>query len=124
MTENGFDKFDGDYNDYAEAALAKAKEKPKKSEVKVNLYKLRKERESEINRLKGKIKRLEADIDRLDGEISDLNAALSSPEASADYEKIIELTNKLEDASESQLALMDEWEACNSRLNELTEQEV
>lgn len=124
MTENGFDKFDGDYNDYAEVALAKAKEKPKKAEVKVNLYKLRKERESEINRLKGKIKRLEAEIDRLDCEISDFNAALSSPEASADYEKIMELTNKLEEASENQLALMDEWEACNSRLNELTEQEV
>ena len=65
MTADGFEKFDGDYNDYAELALNQAKEKPKKAEVKVNSYKLRKERESEINRLKGKIKRGEAEIDRL-----------------------------------------------------------
>ncbi len=124
MTENGFDKFDGDYNDYAEAVLAQAKEKPKKAEVKVNLYKLRKERDSEMNRLKGKIKRLEADIDRLDEEISEFNAILSSPETAANYEKIIEYTNKLDEATENQLVLMDEWEACNSRYNELAEMEV
>ncbi len=124
MTENGFDRFDGDYNDYAEVALAQAKEKPEKTEVKVNLYKLRKERESEINRLKGKIKRLEAEIDLLDSEIAELNGVLSSPETSANYEKIIELTNKLEETTEKQLVLMDDWESCNSRLAELNETEV
>ena len=124
MTQNGFDKFDGDYNDYAEAALAEAKEKPKKTEVKVNLYKLRKERDSEMNKLKGRIKRLEAEIDRLDGEISEYNAILSSPETAANYEKIIEYTNKLDEATENQLVLMDEWEECNSRYNELSEMEV
>lgn len=124
MTQNGFDKFDGDYNDYAEAALAEAKEKPKKTEVKVNLYKLRKERDSEMNKLKGRIKRLEAEIDRLDGEISEYNGILSSPETAANYEKIIEYTNKLDEATENQLVLMDEWEECNSRYSELSEMEV
>ncbi len=124
MTETGFEKFDGNYNDYAEVALAQAKEKPKKTEQKVNLYKLRKERDSEINRLNGKIKRLEANIDRLDVEISELNVILSSPETSADYEKIIEFTNKLEEATNEQLELMDEWETCSSRLNELNATEV
>ncbi len=124
MTPDGFDKFDGDYNDYAEAVLSQTKEKPKKAEVKVNLYKLRKERDSEMNKLKGKIKRLEADIDRLDEEISEYNAILSSPETAANYEKIIEFTNKLDEATENQLVLMDEWETCNSRYNELSEMEV
>ena len=124
MTENGFDKFDGDYNDYIGVALAVAKEKPKKAENKVNLYKLRKERDSEMNRLKGKIKRLEEEIDALDSKISELNGILSSPETSADYEKIIEYTNKLEESTEKQLLLMDEWEACNSRFTELSEMEV
>ncbi len=124
MNQNGFDRFDGDYNDYAEAILAQSKEKPKKAETKVNLYKLRKERDSEMNKLKGRIKRLEEEIDRLDGEISEYNAILSSPETAADYEKIIEYTKKLDEATESQLALMDEWEECNSRFNELSEMEV
>ena len=124
MTENGFEKFDGDYNAYAGIALAQAKEKPKKAENKVNLYKLRKERDSEMNRLKGKIRRTEDEIDRLDGEISEINGILSSPEAAADYEKIIELTQKLEELTEKQLEIMDEWEQMNSRLSELEETEV
>ena len=124
VLQNGFDKFDGDYNDYADAVLAQSKEKPKKAEIKVNLYKLRKERDSEMNKLRGKIKRLEADIDRLDGEISEYNAILSSPETAANYEKIIEYTNKLDEATENQLVLMDEWEEANSRYNELSEMEV
>ena len=124
MNENGFEKFDGDYDAYAGFALALAKEKPKKTEQKVNLYKLRKERDSEINRLKGKIKRSEEEIDRLDGEISEINGLLSSPEVSADYERVIKLTNQLEELTDSQLAVMDEWEQMNSRLTELLEVEI
>ncbi len=121
MSENGFDKFDGDYNAYAGIALAQAKEKPKKTENKVNTYKLRKERDSEINRLKGKIKRTEEEIDKLDAEISETNRILSSPEAAADYEKIMKFTQKLEALTETQLAVMDEWEKMNTRLTELEE---
>ncbi len=122
MSVDGFEMFDGDYNDYAQFALAQAKEKPKKAEVKVNSYKLRKERESEINRLRGKISRTEAEIDRLDSEISELNSLLSTPEASADYEKVIELTAQINELTENQLALMDEWEQMNARFTELTEE--
>ena len=77
-----------------------------------------------MNRLKGKIKRTEEEIDRLDGEIAETNSILSSPEAAADYEKIIELTKKLEELTEKQLEIMDEWETMNSRLTELEEMEV
>ncbi len=124
MSENGFEKFDGDYDTYAGIALAQAKEKPKKTEQKVNLYKLRKERDSEINRLKGKIKRSEEEIDRLDGEITAINESLSTPETSADYEKVISLTAQLEELTEKQLAAMEEWEEMNARLNELNETEL
>ncbi len=122
MSVDGFEMFDGDYNDYAQFALAQVKEKPKKAEVKVNLYKLRKERESEINRLRGKIGRTEAEIDRLDSEISELNSLLSTPEVSADYEKVIELTAQINELTENQLSLMDEWEQMNARFTELTEE--
>ncbi len=124
MSENGFEKFDGDYDTYAGIALAQAKEKPKKTEQKVNLYKLRKERDSEINRLKGKIKRNEEEIDRLDGEITAINESLSTPETSADYEKVISLTAQLEELTEKQLSAMEEWEEMNTRLNELNETEL
>lgn len=124
MKPEGFEKFDGDYSDYAEVALAQAKEKPQKAQPKENSYKLRKERESEINRLKGKIRRREAEIDALDEEITRANDLLSSPEAAADYEKIMEYTKKIEELTQSQLELMDEWEQWNKRLEELTNGEI
>ena len=123
MKTDGFEKFDGDYNDYAMIALNQAKEKPKKTETKPNSYKLRKERASEINRLSGKIKRGEVEIDRLDAEISKLTAELSTPEVSADYEKVISYTEKIEALTAEQLALMEEWESWNARLTELNDME-
>ena len=124
MTESGFEKFDGDYDAYAGIALAQAKEKPKKAEQKVNLYKLRKERDSEINKLKGKIKRAEEEIDRLDVEIAELNGLLSDPEVSADYERVLKLTNRLEELTDTQLTVMDEWEQMSARITELMEMEI
>lgn len=119
MKPDGFERFDGDYNDYADAVLLQAKEKPQKSQPKENSYKLRKERESEINRLKGKIRRDEARIDTLDAEIEKANGLLSSPEISADYEKVLEYTQKIDELTRQQLSLMDEWEQENKRLEQL-----
>lgn len=119
MKPDGFERFDGDYNDYADAVLLQAKEKPQKSQPKENSYKLRKERESEINRLKGKIRRDEAQIDTLDAEIEKTNGLLSSPEVSADYEKVLEYTQKIDELTRQQLSLMDEWEQENKRLEQL-----
>ncbi len=122
ITPAGFEKFNGDYDDYCRAVLSgpppeKADEKPKN-----NAYKLRKERESEINRLKGKIRRGEAEIDSLEEEMAALNETLSSPETAADYEKVISLTGKIEELTARQLELMEEWESNSKRLNELEEE--
>ena len=46
---------------------------------------------------------------------------LSTPEVSADYEKVIALTKELEELTDKQLEIMDEWEQMNSRLAELKE---
>ena len=119
MKKDGFEKFDGDYNDYCALALGEAVKKPETAEPKVNAYKLRKERESEINRLKGKIKRQEAEIEALETEISELNETVSDPETAADYEKIIELTKKINELNDKQTVLMEEWEQNNTRLAEL-----
>ena len=124
LTQSGVEKTDGTYDDYV-AALEQDRAQAvqvKKSAPKVNDYKLRKERESEINRLKGKISRGEAKIDELDSEISELNAALSTPDVSSDYEKITEYTEKINALSAEQEQLMSEWEAWNTRLAELTEE--
>ncbi len=120
IKKDGFEMFDGDYDDYCNLVLNEKSEKSVKAKPKVNDYKLRKERESKINQLKGKIKRTETEIDRLDTEISELNNKLSTPDVSADYSKIIEYTEKIDELSASQLALMDEWESMSVSLSELT----
>ncbi|MCR5151241.1 MAG: ABC-F family ATP-binding cassette domain-containing protein [Clostridiales bacterium] len=121
IDKNGFEKFDGDYNDYCSIILNEPKTTVKKSAEKQNTYKLRKELESEINKLKGQIKRDEADIDRLDGEIEKINSSLSSQEISADYEKIIELTETADKLSNEQAKIMDNWENNLTILSQLEE---
>lgn len=122
ITPDGFEKFDGDYDAYCESVLNAPVRKQESAPAKVNSYKLRKERESEINRLKGKIKRGEAEIDRLDGEISKANEELSSPETAADYQRVMELTDLIEELTGTQSALLDEWEDMNKRLAQLMEE--
>ncbi len=122
VTPDGFEKFDGDYDAYCESVLNAPVRKQESAPAKVNSYKLRKERESEINRLKGKIKRGEAEIDRLDGEISKANEELSSPETAADYQRVMELTDLIEELTGTQSALLDEWENMNKRLAQLMEE--
>ncbi len=122
ITPEGFEKFDGDYDTYCDIVLNEPAVKNEAAAPKINSYKLRKERESEINRLRGKIKRTEAEIDRLDGEITAANGILSSPETAADYEKVIELTAKIEELTASQAVLLSEWEKMSARLAELTEE--
>ncbi|MBR5112356.1 MAG: ABC-F family ATP-binding cassette domain-containing protein [Clostridia bacterium] len=120
ISPDGFEKFDGDYDAYCNIVLNAPAVKKETAAPKVNSYKLRKERESEINRLRGKIKRTEAEIDRLDKEISEANDTLSSPETAADYEKVLELTETINRLTEEQAALLTEWEQMHTRLKELT----
>lgn len=120
MTSEGLEKTDGGYDDYVEKLINEAQTPSAKPEPKVNEYKLRKERESEINRLKGKISRGEARIDELDSEILHLNDLLSTPEVAADYEKIMDCTAKIEALTAEQEQLMADWEAWSRRLSELS----
>lgn len=121
MKTDGFEKFDGDYNDYCEIALTESSKPREVKEPKVNQYKLRKERESEINRLRGRIKRGEAEIDRFDAEITSLTAELSTPEVSADYQKVIEFTARIDELTELQMNKMKEWEDDSAALSALEE---
>ena len=119
MKNGGVKESEGDYDDYCSAVLSeKPAKESRKSPVK-NDYKLRKERESEINRLRGKIKRLEAQSADNDAEIEKLNSLLESPEVASDYEKITEISDKIHTLSLLAEELLNEWEQCSERLDEL-----
>ena len=103
----------GNYDDYINT-LNTAEIKTEKKEKKPNEYQLRKERESLERKKNTRIKRLEEEINNTENEKNEVQALLETPEITADYEKLIELTNKLDELTKKQEELYDEWLELNS----------
>lgn len=105
-------EFDGSYDDYMQSLSAP--EKTVKQEKKPNEYQLRKERESLERKRKTRIKRLEEEIETTENERNEVQSILELPETAADYEKLLELTAKLEELNQKQETLYEEWLELNS----------
>lgn len=121
LNERGIKEYKGNYDYYlenraVESAVIRKEEQPKE---KVSNYKLQKERESEKRKLATRITRLEAEIEALESEISQTNDMLLLPEIASDYEKISELTEKINTAQTRLSTAMDEWAECGEKQLEL-----
>lgn len=124
---DGAQSFDGGYDDYVLSLQSSETAKPKatKSIGKGGEdYKRRKERESELRRTVTAIKRCEERINELDELIAATNEELSSPEAAADYEKVLELTEKLEALNNEQTEQMLRWEELENTKSELEDESI
>ncbi|MCM1544030.1 MAG: ABC-F family ATP-binding cassette domain-containing protein [Ruminococcus sp.] len=119
LHRDGIDSYDGNYDYYEEHRMERNVEIKVTAPPKENLYKKQKEHESEIRRTKGKISRMETAIDEFDGKITALQAEIDNPENAADYEKILELTAKLQAAVDEQEQLMEQWQELNEKLEEM-----
>ena len=106
--------FSGNYDDYANYLNNSTKTVEEKKEKKPNEYQLRKEKESQERKRKTRIKRLEEEIENTENEKNEVQALIESPEVSADYEKIMELTKKLDELITHQEELYEEWLELNS----------
>ena len=106
--------FSGNYDDYAASLINATKTVEEKKEKKPNEYQLRKEKESQERKRKTRIKRLEEEIENTENEKNEVQSLIESPEVSADYEKIIELTKKLDELISHQEELYDEWLELNT----------
>ena len=120
LHKDGVDSYDGNYDYYVEHKIERNIE-PLKKEIKLkeNTYKKQKELESLKRRTKGKISRIEAEIDLLDEKLSSIQSEISSPENSADYEKILSLTDELNQTTNKQEELMLEWQELTEELEKL-----
>ncbi len=121
LTPDGLETAGADYDAYAAlhrqpAAPPTFTEKP----VKVNDYKLRKERESAIRRLTTAVRRAEEAVASLEEEIAALTARLESPETAADYETLTALTAELDEKNDALLTAMENWEQLQLELEQLT----
>ncbi len=114
--------FSGNYDEFVEGGRkprAEVVEKKKKQMGSGGAeYHERKQRQSEIRRLKGAISRLEKEIEETEAETLELNERLSNPEISADYEKTLELTERLNETNDKLENLYEEWSKISELLSE------
>ena len=85
----------------------------------ISKHKRRKERESELRRTITAIKKCEERINELDGLIAKTNEEMSTPEAAADYARVMELTETLGKLNDEQTELMMQWEELENRKAQL-----
>jgi len=118
LTKNGIERYDGDYNYYLEKRKIREEAIVKAKPVKVNDYKLKKERAANLRRLKTKISRLEADI-----EDAEEKSALLEEEIACNppYEKLMEITQQLHGVNLEKDSLYEQWEQLSSELALLEE---
>ena len=103
---NSVTSYDGNYDDYVNIIAGKPSEQAAKAPKKVNDYKLRKELESQERKKKTRPSKLEIALAQAQKERDELNELLSTPDVAADFEKVMELTSKLEKIN----AAIDEME--------------
>jgi len=116
LEENGVKNFAGNYDYYFEHVKNAPQQVKQTEKPKVNEYKLKKEKESELRRKKGRLSRLENEISEIEEEIKEIEAKINSPETVADYELVISLTNDLNDRNEKLEMMLEEWEELMSSI--------
>jgi len=90
----------------------------KAAPVKVNDYKIRKERGAELRKKRAALSRCEKKIEETDEEIDRLNQQLQEPEIVSDYVRTLELTEELSRLKDEADALMTEWTELTEWLEE------
>ncbi len=113
LQQDGVKEYLGNYDYYLERvknAPAEAAQTAEKQEKPQNDYFLKKQQASEERRRQTKLKKAEEEIERLDGEIAKLQELLATEEVAADYERLLELSAKLEDLQKEQEEQYAIWE--------------
>lgn len=113
LTPEGVTEYLGNYDYYAEKT-ANREEIPQSKDVpqkpKVNDYKLRKEEQARERKRQNDLKKAEQRIEELEAEIEELQTLLASEEVTSDYEKLMELSSKLEKLQKEQTQAFELWE--------------
>lgn len=118
ITPEGAKEYLGNYDNYlekttvceAKAVLKIGNNETAEKKPKVNEYKLRKEEQAKERKRQNDLKKTEARIEELESEIGKVEALLQSEEVTCDYEKLMELTRKLEELQDEQAEVFVLWE--------------
>lgn len=119
LTPQGVTEYLGNYDYYAEKtqtqesgglAVFQKGEEPAEKKPKVNEYKLRKEEQARERKRQNDLKKTEQRIEELESDIDKLQQELQSEDVTSDYEKLMELTRKLESLQNEQADCYELWE--------------
>ncbi|MGN1124190.1 MAG: ribosomal protection-like ABC-F family protein [Eubacterium sp.] len=114
LTPNGCNNFAGNYDDYIQNKYVPEQTDEKKEKPKVNDYKLKKERQSNLRKLGTLLKRLEQEIEQTENDVCEIEEKLSC----ADYEELVSLTQELERLTNKRDSLYEQWDSASSQLEE------
>ena len=124
LDKNGVTEYLGNYDYYVEksktlaqntnSVAEKAEAKPK-----VNDYKLRKEQQSNLRKLKTRIKKCEEEMAELDELEESLQQELSSESVANDFEELVNLTTALEQCQCKKNEVYEQWEELQLELEEM-----
>lgn len=112
LTHDGAVTIDGNYDDYLryKENIQEKREEVKREAVKVNTYKQQKEQQALERKKNSRITKIEKEIEETEKKISEIQGLLELPETSADYEKLLELTEKFDNLKNKLDELYSEWE--------------
>lgn len=123
--ENGtVNKYLGNYDDYLQQREAAVVTEEKKPEPKVNLYKLRKEREADLRKKRTALSKLESEIEQNDSALAELEQKLNDPAIAADYEAITEASEQIAVLHEKAENLLMEWTELSSAIEQAEAEQI
>ncbi|MGN0521332.1 MAG: ABC-F family ATP-binding cassette domain-containing protein [Eubacterium sp.] len=117
LTPVGCNEYDGNYDTYAEHRYISTEEKNEKQKPKVNDYKLKKERQSNLRKLNTLVKKLEEEIEATEALIAQTEEKL----ADSPYEELMKLTHQLNELTSKRDTLYEQWEKASSQILEYEE---
>lgn len=116
LTPEGVNSYIGNYDDYAEKRCVSLESEKKEKPVKVNDYKLKKERASMLRKLKTRLSRLEDEIEDAEDKAGLLQEELCT---NPPYEELLKVTEELDAVNKHKDALYEEWEQLSEELTQL-----
>ncbi len=116
LTPTGVNKYLGNYDDYAEHRYVAVQEKKQEAKPKINEYKLKKEAQSNLRKLKTRLSRLESEIEEFEEELGFINEQLNN---NPPYEEYIKINALHEEKTIALSALYEEWEQVSQSLAEM-----
>lgn len=118
LTPNGVNEYSGNYDDYIEHKFVAEEEVKKEKPVKVNDYKLKKEKASQLRKLKTRLSKIEDEIEEREESVAFLEEKLN---CNPPYEEFLEISAKLEEEAKKRDFLYEEWEEVSEELTSLDE---